>query len=88
MAKKITGKSIKPVEQILEIKEGRSKVPVSHPNKIYWPGEKITKGMLVEYYQSVAEYILPFLKDRPESLLRNPNGIIDSGFFHKDAGEN
>jgi len=43
--------------------------------------------MVVEYYQSVAEYILPFLKDRPESLKRNLNGINDTGFFHKDAGE-
>jgi bifunctional non-homologous end joining protein LigD len=34
----------------------------------------------------MAEYILPYLKDRPESLKRNPNGINDNGFFHKDAG--
>ena len=44
--------------------------------------------MVVDYYQSVAKYILPFLKDRPESLKRNPNGINESSFFHKNAGEN
>jgi bifunctional non-homologous end joining protein LigD len=63
-------------------------VPISHPDKIYFPDDNVTKKMVVEYYQSVSEYILPFLKDRPESLKRNPNGINDIGFFHKDAGEN
>ena len=57
-------------------------------DKIYFPKDKVTKKMVVEYYQSIAEYILPFLKDRPQSLKRNPNGINDEGFYHKDAGEN
>jgi bifunctional non-homologous end joining protein LigD len=65
---------------------GKTKVTVTNFNKIYWPDEKITKGMVVEYYQSMSKYILPYLKGRPESLKRNPNGIIDKGFFHKDAG--
>ncbi len=69
------------------IEAGKIKVPVSNPDKIYFPDDKVTKKMVVEYYQSVAEYILPFLKDRPQSLKRNPNGINDNGFFHKDAGE-
>ncbi len=70
------------------ITSGKIKVPVSNPQKIYFPLEKITKKMVVEYYQSIVKYILPFLKDRPESLKRNPNGILDQGFYHKDAGEN
>jgi bifunctional non-homologous end joining protein LigD len=70
------------------IASGKIKVPVSNPQKIYFPREKITKKMVVEYYQLIAKYILPFLKDRPESLKRNPNGILDAGFYHKDAGEN
>ena len=48
--------------------------------------KKITKGEVINYYQNISKYILPYLKDRPESLKRNPNGINDSGFFHKDAG--
>ncbi|MEO6405609.1 MAG: DNA ligase D [Ferruginibacter sp.] len=71
----------------LIITQGKIKVPVSNPGKLYWPEEGITKKMLVEYYQEIASYILPFLKNRPQSLKRNPNGIIDNGFFHKDAGE-
>ncbi len=70
------------------ITAGRIKVPISNPGKLYWPGEGITKKMLVDYYQEIAPYILPFLKNRPQSLKRNPNGILDNGFFHKDAGEN
>src|SRR5436190_5546491 len=43
--------------------------------------------MVIDYYQQMADYILPYLKDRPQSLKRNPNGILDKGFFHKDAGD-
>ena len=67
---------------------GRNKVTVTHPDKIYFPEENITKGEVADYYISMADYILPHLKGRPESLLRNPNGIHAKGFFHKDAAEN
>lgn len=60
---------------------------LSNLSKLYWPKEKITKGDLIAYYDGMAEYILPYLKDRPLSLKRNPNGIKDEGFYHKDAGE-
>src|SRR5205823_2027328 len=59
---------------------------VSHPEKIYFPDDGITKGDVAAYYISMEKYILPYLKGRPESLLRNPGGIGDHGFFHKDAG--
>src|SRR5215212_1762919 len=68
-------------------KAGRFNVPVSNRTKIYWPREKYTKGDLLDYYRSMAKFILPHLKDRPLSLKRNPNGILDAGFYHKDAGE-
>ena len=57
-------------------------------NKIYWPEENITKGDLIEYYQSIADILLPYLKDRAESLLRHPNGAGAPGFFQKDVGDN
>ncbi len=65
----------------------KRKVELSNLKKIYWPEEKYTKGDLIEYYENVAEYLLPHLKDRPESLHRNPNGIIDKGFFQKNIDE-
>jgi len=61
-------------------------VKITHTQKIFWPVEGITKWDVVNYYQSISKYILPYLKDRPESLNRNPNGINEKGFFHKDAG--
>jgi bifunctional non-homologous end joining protein LigD len=67
---------------------GKNKVKVSHADKIYFPEEGISKGDVAEYYISIAEYILPYLKGRPESLLRNPNGILEQGFFQKDAAGN
>lgn len=66
---------------------GKIKVNTTNLNKMYFPDEAITKGMVIDYYQQIADYILPYLKDRPQSLKRNPNGILDKGFFHKDAGD-
>jgi bifunctional non-homologous end joining protein LigD len=63
------------------------KATLTHLDKLYWPDEKITKGDLINYYESIAPYILPYLKNRPLSLKRNPNGIKDAGFYHKDAGD-
>jgi bifunctional non-homologous end joining protein LigD len=64
---------------------GKSKLKATHLDKIYFPEDGITKGDVIDYYISMADYILPYLKGRPESLLRNPNGIHEKGFFHKDA---
>ena len=61
-------------------------VTLTNLDKLYWPDENITKGDLIHYYETVSKYILPHLKGRPQSLRRNPNGIRDQGFFHKDAG--
>jgi len=63
------------------------KLELTNLQKLYWPEEKITKGDLLNYYESIAPFILPYLKNRPLSLRRNPNGIRDEGFFHKDAGD-
>lgn len=57
----------------------------THLDKIYFPKEKITKGMLIEYYHEMAHLILPYLIDRPESLRRFPNGIDKPGFFQKNV---
>lgn len=53
-------------------------------NKIYWPKEKYTKRDLLNYYYQVAPYILPYLKDRPQSMLRHPDGITGFSFFYKN----
>jgi bifunctional non-homologous end joining protein LigD len=54
--------------------------------KIYWPKEKISKGDMLRYYYNVSEYILPYMKDRPQSLNRFPNGVEGESFYHKNMG--
>jgi bifunctional non-homologous end joining protein LigD len=61
--------------------------PLTNPDKIYWPAEGYTKRDLVAYYRHVAPFALPYLRDRPESLNRHPNGIEGKSFFQKDVSE-
>jgi len=68
------------------IDTGRKKVHFSHLDKVFWPDEGFTKGDVINYYNAVFPYISRYLKDRPQSLLRMPNGLNDKGFFQKDAG--
>jgi bifunctional non-homologous end joining protein LigD len=56
----------------------------THLDKVYFPQHRYTKGDLFKYYESVAEYILPYLKDRPHSLNRMPDGITGEGFYQKN----
>ena len=65
---------------------GNKKVAFSHLDKIFWPNEVYTKGDVIEYYNNVYPHIIKYMKDRPESLYRSPDGIKEKGFFHKDAG--
>ncbi|MGC3979218.1 MAG: non-homologous end-joining DNA ligase [Paludibacteraceae bacterium] len=70
-----------------QIKAGNRVLQISNTEKVYWPKEKITKGQLIDYYDRMSVFILPYLKNRPLSLKRNPNGIADKGFYQKEAGD-
>ncbi len=50
-------------------------ITVTHPDKVLFPADSITKGELVEYYQSVAERMIPHVRDRPLHMNRFPGGI-------------
>lgn len=54
-------------------------------DKVFWPKEGYTKGDLIKYYESIATYILPYLRNRPQSLLRCPHGIKQPCFFQKNV---
>ncbi|AFD06739.1 DNA ligase D [Solitalea canadensis] len=75
---------MKPAEDNYEIKANGNKVTITNRNKVYFPDNGITKGDVVDYYDTIADYILPYLKDRPLSLHRHPNGINAPSFFQKD----
>jgi bifunctional non-homologous end joining protein LigD len=62
-----------------------SKIELTHADKVFFPKTGYTKGDLFEYYQTVSKLMLPYLKDRPHSLLRMPNGIGGPAFFQKDV---
>lgn len=60
-------------------------VPFTNLDKIFWPSEGFTKGDLIEFYGSVAEWLIPYLRDRPVVLTRYPDGIEGKSFYQKDA---
>ena len=59
-------------------------VPITHPDKLLFPDDGITKGDLAASYERVAEWMLPHVRGRPVSMQRFPDGIEGKGFFHKD----
>ncbi len=62
-----------------------SRVEFTNTDKIFFPNQNITKGDVISYYNEIADYILPYLKDRPQSLRRTPDGIKSEGFFQKNV---
>jgi bifunctional non-homologous end joining protein LigD len=66
---------------------GPRHVVITNPGKIFWPDAGYTKSDLIAYYESVAPWLLPYLRDRPLVLTRYPDGIKGKSFFQKDAPE-
>lgn len=58
---------------------------ITHPEKVLFPDDGITKGQLAAYYEAVAPVMLPHLCGRPVTMERYPAGIGAAGFFHKDV---
>ena len=69
------------VRSLVEI-DGHS-LSLSNPEKILFPRDGYTKGDLIAYYRAVAPYILPYLKDRPLTLERFPNGLESESWWEK-----
>jgi bifunctional non-homologous end joining protein LigD len=59
-------------------------VEITHPEKVLFPRDGITKADLADYYERVAEWMLPHVRNRPVSMQRFPAGVEERGFFHKD----
>src|SRR6266566_2099745 len=66
--------------------EGK-RLRLSNLNKVYFPESGYTKRNLLAYYYRVADFVLPFLRDRPLVLRRYPDGIKGQAFFQKDLRE-
>jgi bifunctional non-homologous end joining protein LigD len=63
-------------------------IKLSNPNKIYYPAPQVTKLDIATYYISVAHRLLPYISERPVSLMRYPEGIERDGFMQKHPGPN
>jgi bifunctional non-homologous end joining protein LigD len=61
-------------------------VSISHPDRVIYPEDGITKARLARYYAAVAEHILPHLRSRPAVLVRCPDGLGRECFYQKHAG--
>lgn len=62
------------------------RIKLSNLDKVLFP-DGITKGQVIDYYEQVAPYMLPHVKDRPLNMERFPDGIQKKGFYHKEAPE-
>jgi len=60
-------------------------VTISHPDKILFPDDGITKAELAVYYEMIAPAMLPHLRRRPITMERYHRGISEPGFFQKDV---
>ncbi|RXG93687.1 hypothetical protein [Bradyrhizobium zhanjiangense] len=58
-------------------------VKLTHLDKTFWPKERYTKGDVIAYYEKIAPYLVPYLKNRAEVLTASPTGskaIADNAF--------
>ncbi len=66
------------------VQVGRRKIELSNLEKVLYPGDRILKAELIEYYLKVAPTVLAHLKGRPLSVVRYPDGIEGERFFQKN----
>lgn len=76
---------LNPADETQVRKIGKHEIKFTNLSKLYWSKDKITKRDMLNYYYQTAEYILPYLKNRPQSLNRFPNGINGKSFYQKDV---
>jgi bifunctional non-homologous end joining protein LigD len=70
-------------EKTIEI--NKTEIKLTNLDKLYWKKENYTKRDLLNYYHDIAPVMLPYMKNRPQSLNRHPNGIDGMSFFQKNV---
>ena len=68
-----------------EIQVGRRTIRLTHPDRVLFPEDGVTKADLAEYYVEIGDAIVPHLRERPFTLKRYPHGIHGQAYFHKQA---
>ncbi len=62
-------------------------IVITHPDKVLFPDDRITKGEVAAYYEAMAPLMLPHLRGRPLTMERYPQGIGAKGFWQKDVSK-
>src|SRR5688572_17462547 len=62
-------------------------IEISHPEKVLFPDDGITKGEIAAYYEMIAPVMLPHLRGRPVTMERYHRGIGEKGFIQKSLGK-
>jgi len=75
------------MQKFVWVKCNDKQLRLSNLDKVLWPEEKITKRDLIYYYFKISPYLLKYLKDRPLTLRRCPNGIKGETFIQKQKPE-
>jgi bifunctional non-homologous end joining protein LigD len=60
---------------------------ISNANKVWWPDEGITKGDIARFYHAISPLLLPWMKDRPLTAERCPDGMLGGCFYRKNFPE-
>ena len=76
---------LNPTEEAQTRTVGGHSLGFSNLSKIFWPKEKLTKRDMINYYYQVTPYMLPYMKDRPQTLNRHPHGINGESFYQKNV---
>lgn len=61
------------------------RVEITRPDKLLWPALDITKQAFVDYLDAVAEHMLPWLRERPLTVIRAPDGVDGQRYFQKQT---
>lgn len=85
MKEPVKRRASKPRAETETLSFGERSVAITHPDRVLFPADGITKRDLVAYYVRVAPFLLPHIEDRPLTLQRWPEGIDGFSFFEKRA---
>lgn len=73
------------VAESMKAPQARTVLKITHPERVIDPLSGTQKQQLAQFYESISEWVLPFLRHRPVSLLRAPEGIEGEQFFQKHS---
>ncbi len=76
---------LNPSEETQARKINGNELKFTNLSKIYWPESHVSKRDMLNYYYQIVPFMLPYMKDRPQTLNRHPNGINGKAFYQKDV---